>query len=328
MEKTLVIPKQNISLAEQQAARKADPGRRGVVGRLAHPPFNTLNEAEELIASGQMTREEAQAYLDMIQSDAVKFSRDYPQCPIASDTEAGQHNRKIISQWLVEHGNLHGTYQNLVQCMNDSCLDLLFDAGRIGMGALGGIRRGSVLAKSASPHQWEMLMQPQPEVEENPEARMSAEAYKQAHKDGWDDLQQEAVNQEREYFRVCFEQFLQLRPAYLRTEANQELIRKTLREWEVRVSVEALCGIFDNLVRPGLMETNQAADLRIPGVRRVDFASTAAAEISSRPNDPTGKVLRAGAWHTLPASRMTANEIEYLCRTNPEFRRALDGESR
>ena len=99
-------------LHEQQASRKQTMeggNARGVVGKLDKPPVERWEDFDEDTFDKEL-------FVRQLQRTSEAFQAQYPQIPI-DESPAGQHNLRVIRDWLAAHGVAGNTIANLGACV-------------------------------------------------------------------------------------------------------------------------------------------------------------------------------------------------------------------
>jgi hypothetical protein len=254
-------------------------------------------------------REKTEKYIEQLQADGERFKKDFPQL-IFSDTADGKANTLAVNLWLTDHG-VGGTYVNLVKALNDVFHELIFNPSAAGLSQYGSRLTGAALVNRMPQVDFDKMFRPVPAPRPDYEKQTAAE-FKAANPEGWKYQQQQVKDRDIDYTTKQVGDFVALRPQYIRSDENRELLLDTIEKNGAQVNVNSLLIAFDQLVQSGQMKTNDDVDLTVGGTRRIDFAGNAT------PISETKET--ALRW----ARNHTATEIGERLRRDKPFKALLD----
>jgi|HubBroStandDraft_1064217.scaffolds.fasta_scaffold15909_3 hypothetical protein len=295
-----VQPGTTISRNNQLVA--TEPARHGVVGpldRYAREDFDN--------------REKTEAYIGQLAADGERFKKDFPQVPFSDDAD-GKANTLAVNTWLSDHG-VGGTYLNLVKALNDVFQQLVFNPSAAGLTLYGTRLTGQALVNRMPQADYDRMFRPVPAPRPDYENQTAAE-FKATHPEGWEYKKKAVMEHDVNFTARQVEDFTALRPEYIKTAENRQLLLDTIRENRAQVNVNSLLIAFDQLVKSGKMTTNSNVDLRVGNTRRVDFTGEGAGRERSL-SDAQDKALRFVRTHS-------SKEIEERTQRDPAFRAALN----
>jgi hypothetical protein len=268
--------------------------------------FANLQEANATQEEREQIWEEQR---DHIENEVQRFHVLYPQV-IFDETENGQKNVKAIGAWLQKH-QVAGELQNLVECINDIWDQIIFSPASAGRPDLGRDASGRVLADRLDAAQFQWLLSPHKNLK--PDDTLSAAEYKTLHPEGWEEFRQREQEADIAYIAKQVDQFKALRPQYIPTEQNRQMLLDAVAEAHLHIDANTLADVFDRLVKSGQMKANQDVEIKLPGIRRTDFAGGGSVE-------PSTLKQKALQWVKGHSSR----EIEARLSTDKDFRNALN----
>jgi len=257
--------------------------------------------------------EKTQAYIDQLAADGERFKKDYPQVTFADNAD-GKANTLAINTWFVEHG-VGGTYLNLVKALNDVFQQLIFNPTAAGLPQYGTRLTGQGLVNRMPQADFDKMFRPVPAPRPEYENQTAAE-YKAAHPEGWECKKKAVMEHDINYTARQVEDFTALRPEYIKSDENRQLLLDTIEENGAQVNVNSLLIAFDQLVKSGKMITNSNVDLKVGNTRRVDFTGEGAGHDRSL-SDAQEKALRFVRSHS-------SKEIEERTQRDPAFRAVLN----
>jgi hypothetical protein len=284
-------------------------------GKLVPVPEKFLNLQKPGEVTDQEERENIwQEQRDHIEIELQRFRRNYPHVPFDDTTEAGKKNLTAVAEWLQKY-KVAGDLQNLVECLNDIWDQIIFSPAAADRPDLGRDASGKVLADRLDAAQFMWLLSPHPAAfkADVTEPGMSAADYKKQHPEGWEEFRQREREADIAYIAKQVDQFKALRPQYIPTDQNRQMLLDAVAEAHLQIDANTLADVFDRLVKAGKIKANQDVEIKLLGIRRTDFAGGVTVE-------PSKLKQEALQWVKSHSSR----EIEARLITDKDFRDVLN----
>jgi hypothetical protein len=289
---------------------------KGRVGKLIP---DIQQEAWESIEDPEERNKFIEDRMDHIQQEVQRFRVTHPQV-ILDETEAGQHNFKVLADWTKAHG-VAGEYQNLVEAMHDCYRQLTFQPSVAGRPELGKQASGQHFENKLNAEQFDWLLQPHAPYAKADlyEPRLSAAAYKAKHPEAWKFQTDQVAAYEVAYVTKEVDAFLQLRPAFISTDENRKMLLDAVKDAGLKINQTSLMLSYDNLVKSGRIKSNDSVSFKLPGITRTDFAE-AIGEDSGRESRLSAEQVAALKFVKSHSSKQIAERTQ----NDPAFRAALN----